>query len=150
VLLDFGLASRLASQALTRSDTILGTVPYMAPERLRGDRGSPSVDVWSAGLLLYEMLLGRLPWKNPNDLSLVNEILSSQSLPIAARIEPVAGAAVARLAADMLAYQPRERPADGAALLARVAQVMGDSPAAAGRGRPTTPPTAPVARPAGK
>jgi serine/threonine-protein kinase len=150
VLLDFGLASRMASQGLTRSDTILGTVPYMAPERLRGDRGTPRVDVWAAGLLLYEMLLGRLPWKNPNDLSLVNEILSSQSLPIAARIQPVAGAAPARLAADMLAYQPRDRPADGAALLARVAEVMGDSPAADGRGRSTTPPTAPVARPAGE
>lgn len=126
VLLDFGLASRMASQALTRSDTILGTVPYMAPERLLGERGTPHVDVWSAGLLLYEMLLGRLPWKNPNDLSLVNEILGAQNLPIAARVEPIAGAEVVRLLGDMLAYMPRHRLPDGAALLARLREIIGE------------------------
>ena len=105
----------------------------MAPERLRGQRGTPQVDVWAAGVLLYEMLVGRLPWKNPDELTLVNEILMMDELPLRSRIRPIAGPEFVELMKGMLAWSPPRRLSDGGAVLARITELTGWS----ARPRPT-------------
>jgi len=73
-LLDFGLA-RLVTSELTRSNVMVGTVNYMAPEQLRGEKTDHRVDIFSFGVVLYEMLGGRKPFQAESFASTMYKIL---------------------------------------------------------------------------
>src|SRR5882672_2949435 len=66
-LLDFGLAKFLAPEALgpslTRAGQVFGTPSYMAPEQIAGQQADPRTDVYAAGIVLFEMLAGRVPFQ---------------------------------------------------------------------------------------
>ncbi|MEO8276921.1 MAG: protein kinase [Thermoanaerobaculia bacterium] len=62
VLLDFGLARGAARTTLTEAATMVGTLPYMAPEILRSEGVDEASDLWSLGVVLFEALVGHLPW----------------------------------------------------------------------------------------
>ncbi len=62
VLLDFGLARGAARTTLTEAATMVGTLPYMAPEILRSEAVDEASDLWSLGVVLFEALVGHLPW----------------------------------------------------------------------------------------
>jgi serine/threonine protein kinase/tetratricopeptide (TPR) repeat protein len=87
-ILDFGLA-RLSSSAndqgmtatLTKSQEITGTLPYMAPEQLRGEPTDTSSDIWSTGVVLYESATGTLPFRQSNGPLLINSILNEEPKP---------------------------------------------------------------------
>jgi eukaryotic-like serine/threonine-protein kinase len=84
-VLDFGLASRLRDSAvqeaassnlpLTESRVIVGTLPYLAPELLRGDAADARTDTWSLGILLYEMATGTFPFDGRTGFELSSAIL---------------------------------------------------------------------------
>ena len=93
-ILDFGLAQFMpeASQqgltvTLTQSQEITGTLPYMAPEQLRGEPADARSDVWSAGAVLHEMATGRRPFIESNSPLLINAILN-QSPVLPSQINP--------------------------------------------------------------
>ena len=73
-ILDFGLA-RLITSELTRSNVVVGTVNYMAPEQLRGERADHRADIFSFGVLLYELLGGRKPFQGDSAASTMYKIL---------------------------------------------------------------------------
>ena len=73
-ILDFGLA-RLITSELTRSNAMVGTVNYMAPEQLRGERADHRADIFSFGVLLYELLGGRKPFQGDSAASTMYKIL---------------------------------------------------------------------------
>jgi serine/threonine protein kinase len=73
-ILDFGLA-RLITSELTRSNVMVGTVNYMAPEQLRGERADHRADIFSFGVLLYELLGGRKPFQGDSAASTMYKIL---------------------------------------------------------------------------
>jgi eukaryotic-like serine/threonine-protein kinase len=82
-ILDFGLAqlephaSELGLTAtLTKSQEMTGTLPYMSPEQLRGERSDARSDIWSAGAVLYEMAHGKRPFPQSNQAMLINAILN--------------------------------------------------------------------------
>jgi len=86
-ILDFGLARLahpedpgLAATATTAQGTI-GTLPYMAPEQLRGEKAGVSSDIWSAGVVLYEMATGQLPFREANGPLLIDAILHKDPVP---------------------------------------------------------------------
>jgi eukaryotic-like serine/threonine-protein kinase len=84
-ILDFGLAqfapqvSELApTVTLTNSAELTGTLPYMAPEQLKGEPADPRTDLWAAGAVLYEMTTGRRPFPQTNPALLISSILNDQ------------------------------------------------------------------------
>jgi serine/threonine-protein kinase len=81
-LLDFGLA-RLMSSELTRSNVMVGTVNYMAPEQLRGSKTDHRVDIFSFGVVLYELLGGRKPFQAESFASIMYKILEETPEPLA-------------------------------------------------------------------
>jgi serine/threonine-protein kinase len=68
-LTDFGIAQAMASSGLTRTGAVMGSVHYIAPELVRGRTALPQSDVYSLGVVLYEMATGRVPFQGETDLS---------------------------------------------------------------------------------
>ena len=74
-ILDFGFAKLAGAEGITQTGTTLGTVAYMSPEQARGQEVDHRTDIWSLGVVLYEMLAGTPPFQGENLLSLSNAIM---------------------------------------------------------------------------
>jgi len=82
VLMDFGIAKALDStQQMTQSGTVLGTPEYMSPEQARGDATGARSDIYSLGIVMYEMATGRLPFQGDHPLSTLNMIATQPPTP---------------------------------------------------------------------
>jgi protein kinase-like protein len=116
VLLDFGLARSLLETTRTGEGSLVGTLPYMSPERIKGRPGGKSADIWALGIVLFQLLTGRYPWESLINETLIVEI--TQTRPDVARfVAPVAGAELSTVVEAMLDPDPETRMPDGAALL---------------------------------
>lgn len=73
-ILDFGLAKR-SELSITRSRTV-GTTAYMAPEQIRGEKVTPATDVWSLGILLFELLTGQRPFRGDYEQAAMYAVLN--------------------------------------------------------------------------
>ena len=118
-LLDFGLAKSSTSPALsidgatehrplTQEGTILGTFQYMAPEQLEGAEADPRTDIFSFGVLLYEMATGRRAFEGKTKTSLIAAIVSSQPPPISS-IAPMTPPALDHVVRKCLEKDPDDR-----------------------------------------
>ncbi|KND28843.1 serine/threonine-protein kinase [Streptomyces acidiscabies] len=76
VLTDFGIAAIREATALTATGSIIGTPDYMAPERVSGQSGGPSSDLWSLGMMLYTAVEGRHPLRKGTTLATLAAVLS--------------------------------------------------------------------------
>lgn len=76
-LIDFGIASKVGARRLTYTgfSPALGTPDYIAPEQVKGKRGDQRTDLYATGVMLYEMLTGRVPFSGPSPLAVMNERL---------------------------------------------------------------------------
>ncbi|MDX1741910.1 MAG: protein kinase, partial [Rhodothermales bacterium] len=81
-ILDFGLAKTAASTKLTQMGSTLGTVAYMSPEQARGEEVDQRSDVWSLGVILYELVSGRMPFAGDYEQAVVYGILNSEPEPL--------------------------------------------------------------------
>ncbi|MDP2884180.1 MAG: protein kinase [Ignavibacteria bacterium] len=77
-IMDFGLAKRIGMTQLTIAGATVGTVPYMSPEQARGDDVDHRTDIWSFGVMLYEMVAGRLPFRSDYNEALIYSILNEE------------------------------------------------------------------------
>jgi eukaryotic-like serine/threonine-protein kinase len=109
---DFGIALESTADGLTRAGTTLGSPPYIAPEQLQGERSDARADLFSFGVVLYELLCGAPPFREPadgEDDSLLERISRG-------RFESVRSAApdaprwLARCVHALLRAKPRRRP----------------------------------------
>jgi serine/threonine-protein kinase len=82
-LIDFGIASDSASRRLTYANftATLGTPDYIAPEQVKGKRGDGRSDIFSVGVILYDMLTGKLPFSGPSPLAAMNDRLLNHPVP---------------------------------------------------------------------
>ena len=94
--------------ALTEKGTILGTVPYMAPEQLEGKEADARTDIFALGATLYEMATGRKAFSGSSRASLVSAILRDEPPPISS-IQPMTPHALDRVVRKCLAKDPEDR-----------------------------------------
>jgi serine/threonine protein kinase/dienelactone hydrolase len=81
-IMDFGLAKVKGGTLLTRKGTTLGTVAYMSPEQARGEEVDHRSDIWSLGVVLYEMLSGQLPFKGERETSILYSVVHEEPKPL--------------------------------------------------------------------
>jgi eukaryotic-like serine/threonine-protein kinase len=82
VLIDFGFATFEGSAKLTQQNAVVGSLSYIAPERLRGDEVDHRSDLYAMGVILYEMLMGRPPFVGEDDSELVELQLDAPPPPL--------------------------------------------------------------------
>jgi tetratricopeptide (TPR) repeat protein/tRNA A-37 threonylcarbamoyl transferase component Bud32 len=83
-IVDFGLARLVGKARLTKTGMTVGTIGYMSPEQARGEEVDQRTDIWSLGIVLYEMLTGQLPFKGEYSEAVVYSILNEAPEPLTA------------------------------------------------------------------
>lgn len=81
-IVDFGLAKLLGQSKITREGITLGTVPYMSPEQARGEGVDRRTDIWSLGVVMYEMLSGQTPFRGEQDQAIIYSIMNEEPKPL--------------------------------------------------------------------
>jgi tetratricopeptide (TPR) repeat protein len=113
-ILDFGLARLITSQ-LTKSNMLMGTLNYMAPEQVRGERADQRSDVFSVGVVLYELLAGRKAFDGDSVASTLYKILQEAPEPLW-KIDPALPLELTQIVERALAKLRDERYPDMSAL----------------------------------
>jgi len=107
-ILDFGLAKLAGDAKLTLPGTTLGTISYMSPEQARGDQVDERTDVWSLGVVLYEMATGELPFSREKEQAVLYAIMHEEPRPVR-KLRPGFPVELAQIIRRALAKDPDKR-----------------------------------------
>jgi serine/threonine-protein kinase len=110
-LLDFGVAKLATERALTQTGVTLGTVGYSSPEQLATQTADYRADLWSLGVILYEMLSGRKPFVRSSNVATAAAVLHSEPEPLSELVPDLPGP-VLEIVDLCLQKDPGSRPAD--------------------------------------
>lgn len=159
-VVDFGIALAAAGSTLTGTGAVMGTASYISPEQARGERATAQSDIYALGVVLYEMLTGKTPFRGDSPVAVAAQHAQREPDPVSAHVElppaleAIVMRALAKEPADRFANAREMRDAlaavasgDPDAILADVAAVPATlpivstptevAPAAAGPPRPT-------------
>lgn len=126
VLADLGLAKRSGDQSLTDCRTVIGTVEYLAPEVISGNHETARSDLYSLGVTLYRLCLGRLPYPTQPLLPLMRAILAGRA-PKLVEVAPEVGPDFSGIVSRFMNSEPDHRPCleEASALLSSYAEGAG-------------------------
>ncbi|HEY5387918.1 MAG TPA: serine/threonine-protein kinase [Thermoleophilia bacterium] len=108
-VMDFGIARLMDADTLTQDGDVIGTVAYMSPEQAAGRRVGPPSDVYSAGMVLYELLAGENPLRGATPAETLSNVAAGR-LPSLAALRPDLPRDLVGLIDDACAPRPAERP----------------------------------------
>jgi serine/threonine protein kinase len=127
---DFGIARAAAATTTSQSHLILGTADYISPEQAKGEPVGPPSDLYSLGIVLYEMLTGKLPYKAQNPLAVVMKHVNEPP-PSSREVNPSVPEALDAVTLRLLAKNPKDRYATAQDLVQDLEQVRYGLPSAA-------------------
>ncbi|MGB7063275.1 MAG: tetratricopeptide repeat protein [Candidatus Zixiibacteriota bacterium] len=90
-IMDFGLAKSQSGTTITKSGTAMGTPAYMSPEQARGEPVDHRADIWSLGVVLYEMVTGKIPFQGEHEQAVIYSILNREPTPITSLRKKIPG-----------------------------------------------------------
>lgn len=130
-IIDFGLARDVGTESsqVTVDGAIVGTPAYMPPERIGTQDLDTRSDLFGLGVILYELLAGRLPFEGHSMVAMLAAISRGQPLPLA-EAAPEVPAAVTSLVMRLIAHDKADRPADALAVAAEIAALERTLPVA--------------------
>lgn len=131
-IMDFGLAKMRGSLQATKAEVVAGTVAYMSPEQARGGEVDQRTDIWSLGVLLYEMLAGQVPFRGDYEQAILYAIVNEEPQAVQA-LRPDVPESLAQIIAKMLAKNPEQRFQNMTEVLAALqhsAQLLQNAPTA--------------------
>ena len=144
---DFGIAKAAASSSsssvATAPGAVLGTVDYMSPEQARGESVGPQSDLYSLGVVLYEMLTGTLPYEADNP---IGTAIKHMNAPVRSpsEVNPSVPQPLSALTMKLMAKDPEERYASAVALAEDLERVRSGLPPVAADAQKTEKMTAPL------
>jgi serine/threonine-protein kinase len=131
-LADFGIARAADQSSITQVGSVLGTAAYLSPEQARGDEAGPRADLYSLGVVTYQLIAGRLPYEASSLSELALKQQRESPIPLN-ELNPEVPAALAQAVAIALSIDQRDRPADAALLAESISDgARGISPPGAG------------------
>ncbi len=107
-VMDFGIARFSRSESHTITDKAIGSVHYISPEQARGNATDVRADIYSVGVMMYEMLSGHLPFESDSPVSVAIKQISEEARPLR-ELNPAVPEALAAITARAMAKEPRER-----------------------------------------
>ncbi len=127
-VMDFGIARAVErKKGMTQTGLVVGTPEYMAPEQLIGEPLDPRVDLFAAGVVLYECLTGRRPHDADTPMALVSKVLTEPVVP-PHEVAPDVPVALSLLVARALAKNPAERPRSAGEMYEELARLGEGTP----------------------
>ena len=131
-LADFGIARAADQSSITQVGSVLGTAAYLSPEQARGDEAGPQADLYSLGVVTYQLISGRLPYEAASLSELALKQQRESPIPLD-ELNPDVPPTLSQAVALALAIDQRDRPADAMQL----AEMLRDGARGAGPSRPT-------------
>ncbi len=107
-IMDFGLAKAVGRSRLTKTKSSMGTVAYMSPEQTNGEDVDSRSDVWSLGVVLYEMISGQLPFKGDYEQAILYSVMNEDAESLTS-LRPGVPLGLQRVVEKALAKNPEER-----------------------------------------
>ena len=107
-IMDFGLAKSQSGTTITKSRTAMGTPAYMSPEQARGEPADHRADIWSLGVVLYEMVTGRTPFRGEHEQAVIYSILNEEPTPISG-LRPKTPGSLTKIVTRSLKKDPDQR-----------------------------------------
>lgn len=107
-IMDFGLAKLRGASRLTKEGSTIGTVGYMSPEQVQGLETDHRTDLFSLGVVLYELIAGEQPFKGVHETAIMYEIVNVDAQPLSA-VRPDVDPDLDRIILDCLQKDPEER-----------------------------------------
>ncbi|HUT55745.1 MAG TPA: serine/threonine-protein kinase [bacterium] len=124
-LMDFGIVREMDSD-LTKTGAFLGTPNYMAPEQFLGEEIAPATDLFSLGVVLFEILTGQKPWKADGEGALAKKV-RLETEPRVRSLNPSVPRRLQKIAHLCLRKKPARRPADAEELARMLDRVIGNA-----------------------
>ncbi len=155
-VMDFGIARAVSdtSATMTQTAAVIGTAQYLSPEQARGETVDSRSDIYSAGCLLYELLVGRPPFQGDSPVSVAYQHVREAPVP-ASHLDPMVSPAMDAIVLKALAKDPADRYQTAAAMRADIGRLLAGQevratlppPVPAGAGEPTVVQTSPTLPP---